>query len=47
MGVPGGMPGDVATLAAALSIPVYEMTAATGSLEDAFLHLTTAEGRPG
>jgi ABC-2 type transport system ATP-binding protein len=38
---------QVATLAAALSIPVYEMTAATGSLEDAFLQLTTAEGRPG
>jgi ABC-2 type transport system ATP-binding protein len=38
---------QVATLAAALSIPIFEMTAATGSLEDAFLQLTTAEGRPG
>jgi ABC-2 type transport system ATP-binding protein len=38
---------QVATLAAALSIPVFEMTAATGSLEDAFLQLTAAEGRPG
>ena len=38
---------QVATLAAALSIPVYEMTAAAGRLEDAFLQLTAAEGRPG
>jgi ABC-2 type transport system ATP-binding protein len=38
---------QVATLAAALSIPIYEITAATGSLEDAFLQLTKAEGRPG
>ncbi len=38
---------EVATLAAALGIPVYEMTADTGSLEQAFLRLTAAEGRPG
>jgi ABC-2 type transport system ATP-binding protein len=37
----------VATLAAALGIPVYEMTADAGSLEEAFLRLTAAEGRPG
>jgi ABC-2 type transport system ATP-binding protein len=38
---------QVATLAAALGIPVFEMTADAGSLEDAFLRLTTTEGRPG
>jgi ABC-2 type transport system ATP-binding protein len=38
---------QVATLAAALSIPIFEMTAAAGRLEDAFLQLTTTEGRPG
>jgi ABC-2 type transport system ATP-binding protein len=38
---------EVATLAAALGIPVYEMTADTGTLEQAFLRLTAAEGRPG
>jgi ABC-2 type transport system ATP-binding protein len=38
---------EVATLAAALGIPIYEMTADTGSLEEAFLRLTTTEGRPG
>ncbi|HEX6528058.1 MAG TPA: ATP-binding cassette domain-containing protein [Streptosporangiaceae bacterium] len=38
---------QVATLAAALGIPVFEMNADTGSLEEAFLRLTTAEGRPG
>jgi ABC-2 type transport system ATP-binding protein len=38
---------QVATLAAALGIPVFEMTADTGSLEEAFLRLTAAEGRPG
>jgi ABC-2 type transport system ATP-binding protein len=38
---------EVATLAAALGIPIYEMTADTGSLEQAFLRLTAAEGRPG
>jgi len=38
---------EVATLAAALSIPVYEMTADTASLEEAFLRLTATEGRPG
>jgi hypothetical protein len=37
----------VATLAAALGIPIYEMTADTGSLEEAFLRLTATEGRPG
>jgi ABC-2 type transport system ATP-binding protein len=38
---------QVATLAAALGIPVFEMTADTGSLEQAFLRLTATEGRPG
>jgi len=38
---------QVATLAAALGIPVFEMTAETGSLEEAFLRLTAADGRPG
>jgi ABC-2 type transport system ATP-binding protein len=38
---------EVATLAAALGIPVFEMTAGAGSLEQAFLRLTAAEGRPG
>jgi ABC-2 type transport system ATP-binding protein len=38
---------QVATLAAALGIPVYEMTTDTGSLEQAFLRLTATEGRPG
>jgi len=38
---------QVATLAAALGIPVYEMTADAGSLEQAFLRLTATEGRPG
>jgi ABC-2 type transport system ATP-binding protein len=38
---------QVATLAAALSIPVFELTTAAGRLEDAFLQLTAAEGRPG
>jgi ABC-2 type transport system ATP-binding protein len=38
---------EVATLAAALGIPIYEMTADTGSLEEAFLRLTATEGRPG
>jgi ABC-2 type transport system ATP-binding protein len=38
---------QVATLAAAVGIPIFEMTADTGRLEQAFLRLTTAEGRPG
>jgi ABC-2 type transport system ATP-binding protein len=38
---------QVATLAAALGIPVFELTADTGSLEQAFLRLTATEGRPG
>jgi ABC-2 type transport system ATP-binding protein len=38
---------QVATLAAALGIPVFEMTADGGSLEQAFLRLTATEGRPG
>ncbi len=38
---------QVATLAAALGIPVFEMTADEGSLEQAFLRLTAMEGRPG
>jgi len=38
---------QVATLAAALGIPIFEMNADTGSLEEAFLRLTATEGRPG
>jgi len=38
---------EVATLAAALGIPVFEMTTDTGSLEEAFLRMTATEGRPG
>ena len=38
---------QVATLAAALGIPIFEMTADAGSLEQAFLRLTATEGRPG
>jgi ABC-2 type transport system ATP-binding protein len=38
---------QVATLAAALGIPIYDITTSTGSLEEAFLRLTGAEGRPG
>ena len=38
---------EVATLAAALGIPIFEMTADAGSLEEAFLRLTATEGRPG
>jgi ABC-2 type transport system ATP-binding protein len=38
---------QVATLAAALGIPVFEMTTDGGSLEQAFLRLTATEGRPG
>ncbi|MCW2933746.1 MAG: export transporter ATP-binding protein [Actinomycetia bacterium] len=38
---------QVATLAAALGIPIFEMTADASSLEEAFLRLTASEGRPG
>jgi ABC-2 type transport system ATP-binding protein len=38
---------QVATLAATLGIPIFEMSADSGSLEQAFLRLTAAEGRPG
>jgi ABC-2 type transport system ATP-binding protein len=38
---------QIATLAAALAIPVFEMTTDTGSLEQAFLKLTATEGRLG
>jgi ABC-2 type transport system ATP-binding protein len=38
---------EVATLAAALGIPIFELTADPGSLEEAFLRLTATEGRPG
>ena len=37
----------VATLAAALGIPIFEITADAGSLEQAFLRLTAADRRPG
>jgi ABC-2 type transport system ATP-binding protein len=38
---------QVATLAAALGIPIFEMTTDAGSLEQTFLRLTATEGRPG
>jgi len=38
---------EVATLAAALGIPIFEISAEAGSLEQAFLRLTATEGRPG
>jgi ABC-2 type transport system ATP-binding protein len=38
---------QVATLAAALGIPIFEMNADTASLEQAFLRLTATESRPG
>jgi ABC-2 type transport system ATP-binding protein len=38
---------QVATLAAALGIPIFEMTTDGGGLEQAFLRLTATEGRPG
>jgi ABC-2 type transport system ATP-binding protein len=38
---------QVATLAAALGVPVFEMTTDASSLEQAFLRLTATEGRPG
>jgi ABC-2 type transport system ATP-binding protein len=38
---------QVAGAAAALGIPIFEMTTDTGSLEEAFLRLTATEGRPG
>jgi ABC-2 type transport system ATP-binding protein len=38
---------QVATLAAALGIPIFEMNADVGSLEEAFLRLTATDGRPG
>jgi ABC-2 type transport system ATP-binding protein len=38
---------QVATLAAALGIPVFEMTTGTGSLEETFMRLTATESRPG
>jgi ABC-2 type transport system ATP-binding protein len=38
---------QLATLAAALGIPIFEMNADVGSLEQAFLRLTATEGRPG
>jgi ABC-2 type transport system ATP-binding protein len=38
---------QVATLAAALGIPIFAITTDTGSLEQAFLRLTATEGRPG
>jgi ABC-2 type transport system ATP-binding protein len=38
---------QVATLAAALGIPIFEMISDAGGLEQAFLRLTANEGRPG
>jgi len=45
--VTGLSAGQIATTAAGLSIPIVEMNAGPGSLEDAFLRLTGTEGRPG
>jgi ABC-2 type transport system ATP-binding protein len=38
---------QVATLAAARGLPIFEISEQSGSLEDAFLKLTAAERRPG
>ena len=38
---------QVATLAAAMGLPVFEISEPAASLEDAFLALTATEGRPG
>jgi ABC-2 type transport system ATP-binding protein len=38
---------QVATLAAARGLPVFEISEQAASLEDAFLILTATQGRPG
>jgi ABC-2 type transport system ATP-binding protein len=38
---------ELATLAAALGIAIFEMNADAGSLEEVFLRMTATEGRPG
>ena len=38
---------QVATLAAARGVPIFQISEQAGSLEDAFLRLTAAERRPG
>ena len=45
--ITGASPEQVATLAAALGVPIFEISEQAASLEDAFLRLTAAEGRPG
>ena len=45
--ITGAGPEQVATLAAALGVPIFEISEQAASLEDAFLRLTAAEGRPG
>jgi len=47
LGVTGMNTEQIATTAAGLSIPIFEMNADPGSLEDAFLRLTATEARPG
>jgi ABC-2 type transport system ATP-binding protein len=45
--ITGAAVEQVATLAAARGLPIFEITQETGSLEDAFLMLTAGERRPG
>jgi ABC-2 type transport system ATP-binding protein len=45
--ITGAAVEQVATLAAARGLPIFEITEETGSLEEAFLTLTAAESRPG
>jgi ABC-2 type transport system ATP-binding protein len=47
LAITGAGTEQVAALAAARGLPVFEISEQVGSLEDAFLALTTAEGRPG
>ena len=45
--ISGAAVEQVATVAAARGLPIFEITKETGSLEDAFLTLTAGERRPG
>ena len=45
--ITGAAVEQVATLAAAHGLPIFEITEETGSLEEAFLTLTGGERRPG
>jgi len=45
--ITGAAVEDVATLAAARGLPIFEISEETGNLEEAFLMLTAGERRPG